>query len=412
MTGDEAHLAGQLDVRGQGLRDLPVAITRPAPGQVLLTMTLPGGQSVSFEGAWASPRLAGTYHQGGATSAFWLERGAAAVKPAEAAAGDGFREVPASFENGPVHLAGTLTLPDPAVSLPAVAVLVTGSGPQDRNEEIFGFKLFEELAHTLARAGIATLRYDDRGVGASTGDFFAATTWDFSTDAEAAIAFLRTRPEVDRARIGIIGHSEGGLVGPMVAARDPKVAFVVLLAGPGQSSDALLIAQTRLVAEREGKPQADIDREVAASRKVMALLKAGKDLSSMEAELGALCPEPCKARGEFIKRERWQSESPWFRFFATYDPAPTLAKVRCPVLALGGSLDVQVPSDLNLPLIKKALAQAHNPRVSIQEIAGMNHVLQAAKTGAVSEYAKLPKRLEPSVAPRIIGWVAALEPTP
>ncbi len=397
--------SGTIDVREQGLRDQPLHFVERRGAKVVLRVLLPDGQPAFLDGTVEGSTLVGAFRQGGASAPFRLERG---VRPpvARALGGEGFEEEDVRFNQGALTLAGTLTRPK-GVSRPPVAVLISGSGPQDRDANIFGFRLFEQLAHGLARGGIATLRFDDRGVGQSTGDFLAATTADFATDVEAAVRFLRARPDVDTRRLGLIGHSEGGLVAPMVAAREPDVRFIVLLAAPGQPLAELLLAQVERVSKAEGKAADDTARALRVLPHALQLLRVGKDLSSMEEELATLCPAPCAAREAFVKAERWRMETRWFRAFAAYDPAPTLAKVRCAVLALGGSLDVQVPSDLNLPVLRRTLMG--NPAAEVQEVPGMNHVLQAATTGAVSEYATLPKTVQPSVVPKLVSWIHAVQ---
>lgn len=312
---------------------------------------------------------------------------------------DRYTERDVTVPHGNISLAGTLTLPA-GVTRPPLAVLITGSGPQDRNEEVFGFPVFENLAHALAQGGVAVLRLDDRGVGESTGDFRAATTADFATDTEAAVQFARSLPEVDGRRIGLIGHSEGGLVAPMVAVKDPGIAFVVLLAGPGQPMDELLAAQTELIGRAEGLPADQVKRKVEVIRHGLALLKAGEDLGPMEAELEACGPD-CTG-GPRPSSAREEMETPWFRALAFYDPQPALRRLRCPVLALGGTLDLQVPPALNLPLIRAALS---GTRATVEELDGDNHLFQKANTGAVSEYWILPQELDPRVPEKILTFV-------
>ena len=409
FSNHEEQLVGTLDVRQQALRGSPLRDIRFDGKRLSFQIVLPNGQSIHFEGVLEDEgKVAGIFTQGAARLPFSLARGER-PPPVRVGANDVFREEDFSFPNGDLRLAATLTLPKD-VARPAVAVLVSGSGPQDRNEDVFGFRIFEALAHALARDGIATLRYDDRGVGESTGDFKGATTEDFSTDAEAAVRFLQARSDVDTGRIGLIGHSEGAVIAPMVAARRPEVAFIVLLAAPAQPIDELLLAQIERVGLAEGLTREKVRENQQVTRKAMALLKEGKDLSAMEAELIAGCGAECPA-GQ-AKVERAKMENAWFRAFVRYDPRPTLERVRCPVLALGGSLDTQVPSDLNLPILRQVLGSAKDERRAVEEVAGMNHLLQQAKTGAVSEYATLAKELEPTVPRRIIEWIRKSIPAP
>ncbi len=313
----------------------------------------------------------------------------------------GLTEHEVTFENGAIHLAGTLTLPSVTAGAvkPPVVVLITGSGPQNRNEEVMGFRIFEALAHELGLAGIASLRYDDRGVGASTGDFHASTTADFATDTEAAVRWLKTQGSlIDGAHIGLVGHSEGAMIAPLVASRNAEVRFIVLLAAPAQPIDELLVEQMRRIGRVEGVPEEALAQNIALSRRGFELVKAKEDLRAHQAELGAVAVQ--------------QLSTPWFQYFVRYEPLPVLSGVRCPVLAIGGSLDLQVPSDVNLPLIREAMKSANNAHAEVLEIEGMNHLLQAAKTGGVSEYSTLPKRIVPDVPRAISRWVLALASPP
>lgn len=393
---------GVLAVPSQGVRGLKVEALSLEGERISFHVTLPNGQAGGFDGALKADRIDGTYAQGGGHSPFFLQRGVRAA--AKAAQSDAFTEQDVSFSHGDVTLSGTLTLPR-HVSAPAVAVLISGSGPQDRDEEVAGFKVFEALAHALAKGGIATLRYDDRGIGRSTGDFHVATTHDFANDAEAAVRFLETRSDVDARRIGLMGHSEGAVVAPIVAARNGKVAFVVLLAPAAQPLGELVVDQIAPASRAEGLPAEKIEANQKLMRKVVSLLREGRDLSSLEAEFVASCAPACKAGDPSLTAFRKSLETPWFREFVKLDPAPHLSKVRVPMLAISGGLDVQVPADKNLPLLREIVARSKVKGSRVEEIDGINHLLQPAKTGAVSEYAGLPKVLEPRVAARIVEWI-------
>lgn len=403
---DDAGTSGTFTVPSQGLRGLELEELAFDGSRVAFRVSLPNGQAGAFDGTLKGARVEGTYAQGGGKSTFFMDRGErVAEKPAPSKTHE---EHEVTFTHGDVTLAGVLTLPRD-VPRPAVAVLVSGSGPQDRNEEVAGFKVFEALAHALAKGGVATLRYDDRGIGRSTGDFHASTTADFALDADAAVRFLRTRADVDTKRIGIVGHSEGAVVAPMVAVRNRDLAFLVLLAPPAQNLGDLVVDQIEPVGRAEGSPIEAIEASRKMMRKVVALLRDGKDLSSIEADLTATCAPACKAGDATITAMRRQLETPWFRAFVALDPAPFLSKVTVPVLAISGGLDVQVPGDKNLPLLRKISAHKKGTFV-IEEIEGMNHLLQQAKTGAVSEYAKLAKTLEPKVPARILAWMGQAVP--
>jgi dienelactone hydrolase len=315
-----------------------------------------------------------------------------------------YREEDVSYDNKAqnVTLAATLTLPEGKGPFPAV-VLITGSGQQDRDESLMGHKPFLVLSDYLTRHGIAVLRADDRGTGESTGVFVKATTADFATDTEAGIAYLKTRSEVDPHKIGLIGHSEGGVIAPMIAARNKDVPFIVMMAGTGVPGDQVLVAQGEAIAIASGKSAEDAARNAATEKQLLALVETEKDETTLEKELrekmSGQVPEA--QIGAQIK----QVTSPWFRYFLTYDPASALRKVTCPVLAINGSLDKQVLPDQNLPAIRKALEEAGNKRVEIDELPGLNHLFQTAKTGAPAEYAEIEETMSPVALEKMSSWI-------
>lgn len=325
---------------------------------------------------------------------------------------------------GGITLAGTLTVPEGKGPHPAV-VLVSGSGPQNRDEELLGHRPFAVLADHLSRRGIAVLRYDDRGVGKSTGSFAAATSVDFTDDAAAALAFLRTRAEVDPKRSGIAGHSEGGLIGPMVASRfaaSPAMgpAFLVLLAGPGMDSVSLIVLQSKLIATASGVSETDAQRNAKAAGEVFALIRANvgkaefveKVRTLITAEAG-IDPELRGKTGDELKslvdarvEQQWsQLSSPWFRWFLEANPADYLATIKVPVLAINGGKDVQVPPKENLAIIERVLKESGNPNVTIQELPGLNHLFQTCTTGGPSEYATIQETFAPAALDVVSNWI-------
>lgn len=327
-----------------------------------------------------------------------------------------------SFPGGAagVTLAGTLTLPPPSAGngpFPA-AVLISGSGPNDRDETLLRHKLFLVLADSLTRRGLAVLRYDKRGVGKSTGSYALATSRDFADDAQAAFAYLQTRPQIRPRKIGLIGHSEGGLIAPLVAAKSPEVAFVVLLAGTGVPGARIIREQAALVARAEGASEADVAVGQALEAKLLAAAAQEPDPAAVRTKVAALLrralatmtPAQKKAMGDPDALIRAQSAAlalPWMRYFLTYDPAPTLTQVHCPVLALDGSLDLQVPPSENLAAIGAALKAGGNADVTTTELPGLNHLFQRAKTGAPSEYGQIEETLAPVLLATVGDWIAA-----
>lgn len=315
-----------------------------------------------------------------------------------------------------ITLAGTLTLPTKEGVYPTV-VLISGSGPQNRDEEIAGHRPFLVLADHLTRSGIAVLRYDDRGTGKSTGKFRMSQFDEFASDAKSAIAYLKTRKEVDQHNIGLIGHSEGGLVAPLVATSCDDVAFIVLLAGPGTKLKDLLPLQQKLIAISEGATEAEGEYIRKGSSDIIEMLR----MSASNAVFRAKLTEYTKANWDSIKgmplipedmsREQYISKvsermtTRWLRDFIDYDPVPVLEKVRCPVLAINGTKDVQVAARENLAGIRNALARGGNRNVTIRELPELNHLFQECKTGAREEYSKIQQTFSPKAMEEISEWV-------
>jgi pimeloyl-ACP methyl ester carboxylesterase len=318
-----------------------------------------------------------------------------------------------------ITLAGTLTLPEGAGPFPTV-VLISGSGPQNRDSELFGHRVFLVLADYLTRHGIAVLRSDDRGVGDSEGVFREATSRDFASDAAAAVGYLKTRADVRRGAVGLLGMSEGGLVAPMVASGPDSVAFVVLMAGPGVPGEDILYAQSALIARAMGASEEQISFNRRLQGELFAVLKAEADPTvrarRMEEVLrGQFADVPAAERAasgltaeverEWIDSQITAMGGPWYRYFLTHDPRPVLKEVRVPVLALNGSLDLQVPAGLNLPAVEAALREGGNPDVTIVELPGLNHLFQTASTGVPAEYPTIEETMSPVAMDIVARWI-------
>ena len=311
-----------------------------------------------------------------------------------------------------VRLSGTLTLPDAGYKGP-VAVLVSGSGQQDRDETAFGHKPFFVWADYLTRAGIGVLRYDDRGVGGSTGDVENATSYDFSLDAEAAVRYLRKR---GFSSVGMIGHSEGGMIAPLVAARDARVGFIVLLAAPGIPCDSLLLLQQQAISEAEGYSQSRIETLLQTNRRIFALLKSDMPEKALKDSVlyglrflsGSDFPEDeleNPVQEEALQKQANTLMSPWFRYFVQYNPASVLQKVKCPVLALNGSQDVQVLAGPNTQGIRQALRQAGNRNFSAGILPGLNHLFQQCAACTVGEYAEIEETVNERALKITADWI-------
>ncbi|MFQ5537358.1 MAG: alpha/beta hydrolase family protein [Gemmatimonadota bacterium] len=370
--------------------------------------------------------LSGTFTQGGAVLPLTLTRSDEGPRPSRPQEPEppfpyAVEEVHIPNSDAPgVVLAGTLTLPDGAGPFPGV-VLVSGSGPQNRNEELLGHKTFLVLADHLTREGVAVLRYDDRGVASSTGDFAAATTRDLASDARAAFEFLRSRPETTGCGVGILGHSEGGLIAPMVAAEDPEVAFLVLLAAPGLPGLEILKLQSTLIGEAEGAADETLRLNAGIQDRLARVLDREPDPGRAAPELRAVLESawdslPPAARERMGDRERWvetqvrQVNSPWFRYFVGYDPRPVLERVGVPVLALYGERDLQVPPEPNLREVASALRRGGNTRVTAVTLPGLNHLFQSAATGSPAEYARISETISPTALTAISDWILRLPP--
>jgi pimeloyl-ACP methyl ester carboxylesterase len=306
-----------------------------------------------------------------------------------------------------VTLAGTLTTPHGPGPFPTV-LLVVGSGPHDRDESLAGHRPFLVLADALTRGGLAVLRYDKRGIGASNGDYGAATTDDFASDADAAIAFLKTRHELNLKKFGVIGHSEGGLIAGVLAARSPQISWIVLLAAPGLNGEETLLLQSKLIAEASGLSDEQITASLAFDRHAYALVRHEHDTATLEKKLNDLVH--ASGMSDSLPPPALQSQirlisSPWFRFFLDYDPVPTLRKITCPVLALDGDKDLQVPSHENLPLIQSALDAGGNQDFEVMEMPGLNHLFQHSETGSPSEYGVIQETMAPEALTKIATFI-------
>ncbi len=320
-----------------------------------------------------------------------------------------YKEEEITFPNGKakISLAGTLTLPRGPGPFSA-AVLLSGSGPHDRDESIVGHRPFLVLADHLTRKGIAVLRFDKRGIGKSTGDYANATTEDFAGDAEAALAYLKTRKEIDPKKVGLIGHSEGGMIAPLVAAHSSDPAWIVLLAGPGLKGEDTLLLQSELILKTAGVNDDQIAKTREFNKQTYALVRQEKNTTALQAKLSDLVEN--SGMSASLPPAALQSQvrlmiSPWFRFFLDYDPVPTLQKTLCPVLALNGEKDLQVAPKENLAKIQKALQDGGNKDFQTTELPGLNHLFQHGPTGSPTEYGGIQETMAPEALNAVSDWV-------
>jgi pimeloyl-ACP methyl ester carboxylesterase len=410
---DAGKMSAKLDSIDQGAKDIPVDAITLVDGTLTAESKLIKGKFVAKIDA-EKQALVGTWTQGPVSLPLTLKKteGDFQLKrPQEPKPPFPYRTIEVQFDNSTdlVKLAGSLTVPEGAGPFPAV-VLITGSGPQDRDEFLLGHRPFLVLADHLTRRGIAVLRYDDRGVGKSTGNFATSTTHEFKRDAAAALAYLRTRAEIDPRRIGLCGHSEGGLIAPMVASETPDVAFIVLMAGSGVTGEEILYRQGALVAGSMGADEAALARILEGQKKLFAEMKQdpqGTHLAETLKELvdGIESEQERKVAEQTLKGQTEAINSPWFRTFLVLDPRIALKQVACPILAINGEKDVQVDPAQNLPEIAAALQAGGNRDVTIRELPGLNHLFQTCQTGAVSEYGQIEETIAPAALDAISDWI-------
>ena len=415
ISNAEQGLVTTLDSPDQGAFGLPVAKTTYNELKLSLEFT---NLRAQFEGQLKQDSLLGFWLQAGRQFPLHFGRKAKKLgklkRPQEPSLPLPYQVEEVRFENvrANLELAGTLTLPKD-IEKPPVAILISGSGPQDRNESIAGHKPFLVLADHLTRQGIAVLRYDDRGTAQSTGNHSKATTADFATDVESAVQFLLTRTDIDAAKIGLIGHSEGGIIAPMVVARSKQLAFMVLLASTGVSGKELSLMQAQSLRTFEVP---DEEAFMAFNERAIDLAASDEDLEVVQAQLAqhyngvrsvmaSMMPEGSDLDA-FIGQQVSQMTSPWSRFFYNYNPADELEKIKdCPVLSLNGTRDLQVLADVNQDGIKKALEKAGNKDVTIVEIEKLNHLFQECETGAMSEYGQIEQTFSPTALSIISDWI-------
>lgn len=428
ITAEEGStgLAGTIDIPAQGMIDYPLASV--VHDGDALSFALPGiPGDPTFDGVIDGDRLEGTFEQGGQTLTFTLDRDAepTALRPQEPLPPFPYDEEEVVFLSGDVTLAGTLTLPPGDARVPAL-LLITGSGAQDRNEELVGHKPFLVIADHLTRAGYAVLRVDDRGVGGSTGSDADATYDDLLDDVLAGVALLRGHERVDPERVGLLGHSQGGYLAPAAAlAAEGDVAFVISIAGPAVDGFSVLLLQNERIIDlalRATDPSisdavvaAAVTDQIAFLEALFTLLEA-EDVDGahalvrerIDAELAAL---PAEQRpddaivAEIIAVQQAALTSPSFRAFLTFDPQPYLQRLTLPMLALFGELDMQVPPDQSEDAMREALAAAGNADATVMTFAGLNHLMQPAVTGGPDEYGAIDVTIDPVVLETIERWL-------
>ena len=408
---DQKQLVAALDSPDMGISGLPAV--KVSQKLNVFHFEIPVVDGV-YEGTInpAKSVITGTWTQGGITRNLKFQRSdqlLELVRPQNPVKPYPYREEQVTFANpkSQVSLAGTLTLPPGPGPFPA-AILVAGSGPQDRDETVAGHRPFLVLADHLTRKGVAVLRYDKRGIGKSTGNFDQATTEDFASDAAAALAYLKSQKEIDARKIGLIGHSEGGIIAPMIASRSSDVAWMVLLAAPGLKGEDVMLLQSELILKAAGFDDDRIANARNFNRESYDLARKEKDPQALEAKLTDLIDSTGMSTTlppTTLKPQARMMTSPWFRFFLDYDPVPALEKTHCPVLALNGDKDLQMAPKENLAQIQKALQEGGNKDFQTKELPGLNHLFQHAPTGSPTEYGGIEETFAPEALDAISGWI-------
>lgn len=417
VVGSANKPTATMDVPEQGAKGLAVSETIVKGNTV--TFRLPGiGATYIGTRSADGKKVTGSFTQGGHSLPLTLTRTTATVvvvRPQTPKPPFPYRTEDVSYTNPKaegVTIAGTLSVPPGAGPFPVV-LFITGSGPQDRDETIMEHKPFAVISDYLARRGIATLRVDDRGVGKSTGDLTNATSADFAEDTRAGVEFLKGRPEIDKKQIGLLGHSEGGLIAPIVAANNPDVAFVVLLAGPGVPGKEIILEQQKAIAKSMGASEVALAKNQQIAKAIVFILEKETDVVTARRKIKTLIDQevlavPIAQRDTVTKQLQnayrpWCQ--PWFVYFLRFDPATVLQSVSCPVLALNGSLDLQVLPKQNLAPLEAALKKGSKD-VTVRELPELNHLFQHAKTGSPVEYAMITETFSPEALTIIGDWIA------
>jgi len=435
-TADAGGYTATIDIPAQGAKDLALTDVSLAAAEIRFALTPPNAPPSAravFElkrGADGTTAT-GNLKQYGMTFPTRMEhitedeaKAVGPLRPQTPEPPFPYTQREVTYENPVDHtkLAGTLTVPVGAGPHPVV-ILITGSGAEDRDETIFGHKPFLVLADHLTRHGVAVLRVDDRGVGGSSGSTYDSTSKDFANDVIAGIKFLQKQPEIDGRRIGLVGHSEGGLIAPLVASKSKDVACIVLLAGPGLPGARILNMQLEALLRAGGMPANKIEPQSRAQRALIECIVSDADAQAVRQAARNLLESEAAAAGKSAElADKLESAAdgvakgvgtPWMRSFLKLDPREVLPKVKCPVLALAGALDLQVPPKENLAEIEQALKAGGNTNVTAKELPGLNHLFQEAQTGLPDEYVTIAQTIAPAALDEITAWLRArfkLEP--
>ena len=404
----ENGYSATLDVPAQGTFDVPVDKTVFQDNLLQLTLSAMGA---SYSGTLKDEAIEGEFTQQGMAFPLNLAKGekeAKKARPQDPQPPFNYRAEEVTFTNEKEGntLAGTLTIPEGDGPFPAL-VLVSGSGQQNRDEELMNHRPFWVIADYLSRRGVAVLRYDDRGMGGSTGEVLNATSLDFSYDAEAAFDFLRNRKEINASQVGILGHSEGGIINFMVAERRPEVAFLVSLAGPAVSGIEVLKEQQAAILRAQGMSEEMVQFSGNANAQMFEIIEASNDRE----EADTLLRQLLKGWGyneELTEQTVGQMASPWMYYFLKYDSTDAIVKTTCPALLLNGSKDLQVLASQNLPAYERIIAEHGKTNLTLREMPNLNHLFQHCETGSPTEYVEIEETISPEVLEMIVEFVKGI----
>ena len=427
IRATDTGFTSTMDSPDQGASGLATDNTSIIDNNIIIVASKFG---ITYKGTYLpdSNKINGTFNQGPGSFPLTLSRSsdlktvAKPVKRPQDPTEFPYKQEEITFKNSKAGnlLSGTLTTPSTG-KFSKIVVLISGSGPQNRDEEIeqFNHRPFLVWSDWLTRNGIAVLRYDDRGVGKSTGQFATATSADFADDAEAAVTYINGRKDLKGLNIGLVGHSEGGMIAPIVASRNPLVKFIVLLAGPGVPISELMVKQNSDLMRLSGAADSAIAASSAVNREIYQAFGDYKTLSpeKFKVKIDSIFYATMKTKMPNLSAEKISQtvnessnviNTPWFRYFITFNPADYLIKIKCPVLAINGTLDMQVNSDANLNGIKTSLIKAGNNKFEIVPLVGLNHLLQKATTGSVNEYAQISETVNPVALQKVAQWINKL----
>jgi fermentation-respiration switch protein FrsA (DUF1100 family) len=410
ISKTENGYSSTMDSPDQGAKGIPVTTTSFESS--VLKLEIPNA-TIGYKGTLKDNVLVGDFSQGGHSFAMDMSRGIiekkTVIRPQEPQKPYSYYTEDVTFENKTDKniLAGTLSLPQKEGHFPAV-ILISGSGPNNRDEEHSGHKPFLVLADYLAKKGIAVLRFDKRGIAQSTGNYKSATTLDFAKDVQAGVDYLRTRKEIDESKIGLMGHSEGGVIAPIVAGNSKDINFIVLLAGTGIRGDKLMLSQKEKIERQMGVSENEIQKgqEIFKGAYDIVLASSASD-TNLKTKINSYFKLQFgdKMNEGQISALTDQITSPWMVNFLKFDPASALEKVKCPVLAINGDKDLQVPADVNLDAINKAVAKGGNKKITTKVLPNLNHLFQECKTGLPDEYGGIEQTFSPIALEEISKWI-------